>query len=65
MNPIAEVLGHGQSIWYDNIGRGLIASGELRRMIEEDGLRGLTSNPSIFERAITGSSDAAIERALA
>jgi transaldolase/glucose-6-phosphate isomerase len=56
-NPLVEVLGHGQSIWYDNIRRSLIASGELERMIEEDGLRGVTSNPAIFEKAITGSTD--------
>jgi transaldolase/glucose-6-phosphate isomerase len=56
-NPLVEVLGQGQSIWYDNIRRSLIASGELERMIEEDGLRGVTSNPAIFEKAITGSTD--------
>jgi transaldolase/glucose-6-phosphate isomerase len=56
-NPLVEVLGLGQSIWYDNIRRSLIASGELQRMIEEDGLRGVTSNPAIFEKAITGSTD--------
>jgi transaldolase/glucose-6-phosphate isomerase len=56
-NPLVEVLGQGQSIWYDNIRRSLITSGELERMIEEDGLRGVTSNPAIFEKAITGSTD--------
>jgi len=45
----------GQSIWLDYIRRDLIASGELRRLIEEDGLRGMTSNPSIFEKAIAES----------
>jgi transaldolase / glucose-6-phosphate isomerase len=60
-NPISEVLGHGQSIWYDNLRRCLVASGELRRMVDEDGLRGVTSNPSIFEKAITGSTDYAAE----
>jgi transaldolase len=45
----------GQSVWLDYTRRDLIASGELRRMIEEDGLRGMTSNPSIFEKAIVGS----------
>jgi transaldolase len=45
----------GQSIWLDYIRRDLIASGELRRLIEEDGLRGMTSNPSIFEKAIADS----------
>jgi transaldolase len=47
----------GQSIWLDYIRRDLITSGELRRLIEEDGLRGMTSNPSIFEKAIAGSQD--------
>ena len=56
-NPLVEVLGQGQSIWYDNIRRSLLTSGELERMIEEDGLRGVTSNPAIFEKAITGSTD--------
>jgi transaldolase len=45
----------GQSIWLDYIRRDLITSGELRRLIEEDGLRGMTSNPSIFEKAIAQS----------
>jgi len=45
----------GQSIWLDYIRRDLIANGELRRLIEEDGLRGITSNPSIFEKAIAES----------
>ena len=48
---------HGQSIWLDYIRRDLIASGELRRLIEIDGLRGLTSNPAIFEKAIVASRD--------
>ena len=47
----------GQSIWLDYIRRNLIVSGELRRLIEEDGLRGMTSNPSIFEKAIGESHD--------
>jgi len=45
----------GQSIWLDYIRRDLIANGELRRLIEEDGLSGMTSNPSIFEKAIAES----------
>jgi transaldolase/glucose-6-phosphate isomerase len=60
-NPLVEVLGFGQSIWYDNIRRSLLASGELERMVAEDGLRGVTSNPAIFEKAITGSDDYAAE----
>jgi len=47
----------GQSIWYDNIRRGLIQSGELRRLIDDDAVVGVTSNPTIFEKAIEGSSD--------
>jgi transaldolase len=54
-NPLVELTRLGQSIWYDNIERKLIQSGELRRLIEEDGLRGVTSNPAIFEKAISGS----------
>ncbi|MBA3884135.1 MAG: bifunctional transaldolase/phosoglucose isomerase [Acidobacteria bacterium] len=55
--PLLDVIEHGQSLWYDNIRRTLITSGELSRMIEEDGLRGVTSNPAIFEKAISGSRD--------
>jgi transaldolase len=47
----------GQSVWLDYIRRDLIAGGELKRLIEEDGLRGMTSNPAIFEKAISGSTD--------
>ena len=54
-NPLKKVEMLGQSIWLDYIRRDLIASGELRRLIEEDGLRGMTSNPSIFEKAIAES----------
>jgi len=55
--PSRAVQALGQSIWYDNIQRGLLRSGALARMIAEQGLAGLTSNPSIFEQAITGSHD--------
>ena len=54
-NPLKNLETLGQSIWLDYIRRDLIASGELRRLIEEDGLRGMTSNPSIFEKAIAES----------
>jgi transaldolase len=54
-NHLKELGTLGQSIWLDYIRRDLIAGGELRRLIEEDGLRGMTSNPSIFEKAIAGS----------
>ena len=54
-NPLKKLGTFGQSIWLDYIRRDLIESGELRRLIEEDGLRGITSNPSIFEKAIAES----------
>lgn len=57
MNPLNALQEHGQSIWLDYIRRSLITSGELQRLVEEDGLRGVTSNPTIFEKAIAGSSD--------
>jgi transaldolase / glucose-6-phosphate isomerase len=56
-NPLIDVQKFGQSIWYDNIRRGLITSGELAGMVEKDGLLGVTSNPAIFTAAITGSPD--------
>ncbi len=54
---INDIHALGQSVWLDNIRRGLLSSGELGRMVLEDGLSGLTSNPSIFEKAIVGSTD--------
>jgi transaldolase/glucose-6-phosphate isomerase len=57
MNPLLEVEKLGQSIWYDNIRRALIDNGDLASKITEDDLRGVTSNPTIFEKAITGSTD--------
>jgi transaldolase len=54
-NPLIELTKLGQSIWYDIIERKLITSGELKRLIDEDGLSGVTSNPAIFEKAIAGS----------
>jgi transaldolase/glucose-6-phosphate isomerase len=56
-NPLRALQVFGQSVWLDYIRRSLITSGELSRLIDEDGLRGVTSNPAIFEKAITGSSD--------
>ncbi len=56
-NPLLELQKFGQSVWLDYIRRDLITSGELKRLIENDGLRGMTSNPSIFEKAIAGSND--------
>jgi transaldolase len=54
-NPLRRLGDLGQSIWYDYITRDLLASGELHRLIADDGLRGMTSNPTIFEKAIAGS----------
>ena len=56
-NPLKDLLNYGQSVWLDYIRRNLFTSGELKRLIEEDGLRGMTSNPAIFEKAIAGSTD--------
>jgi transaldolase len=50
MNPLVELHKQGQSFWYDNMSRNLITSGELARLVKEDGLRGMTSNPTIFEK---------------
>ncbi|MGZ8432976.1 MAG: bifunctional transaldolase/phosoglucose isomerase [Candidatus Binatia bacterium] len=57
MNPLKELGAQGQSIWLDYIRRNLIRSGELKRMVDDDGIRGVTSNPTIFEKAIAGSTD--------
>lgn len=56
-NPPVDVQQFGQSIWYDNIRRSLITSGQLQRMLDQDGVLGVTSNPTIFQKAIGGSSD--------
>jgi len=56
-NPLKELNRYEQSVWLDYIRRSLVVSGELRRLIDEDGLRGVTSNPAIFEKAIAGSTD--------
>jgi transaldolase / glucose-6-phosphate isomerase len=56
-NPLVEIMKLGQSIWYDNIRRAMLTSGDLAKKIEEDDLRGVTSNPTIIEKAITGSTD--------
>jgi transaldolase / glucose-6-phosphate isomerase len=54
-NPLKALLSYGQSMWLDYIRRDLITSGKLKTMINDDGLRGMTSNPSIFEKAIADS----------
>jgi transaldolase / glucose-6-phosphate isomerase len=56
-NPLLKLESFGQSIWLDYIRRGMMDSGELQKLIREDGLHGVTSNPSIFEKAIAGSHD--------
>src|SRR3712207_7731071 len=56
-NPLQEIMKLGQSIWYDNIRRAELTGGHLQKKVEEDDLRGVTSNPTIFEKAITGSTD--------
>ncbi len=65
-NPPVDVQAYGQSIWYDNISRDLILNGEIQRLVDEDGVMGITSNPSIFEKAISASSmyDASIAEML-
>jgi transaldolase len=55
MNPLTRLGELGQSVWYDYITRDLLASGELARLITADGLRGMTSNPTIFDKAVAGS----------
>ena len=55
-NPIQEAQRLGQAVWYDNIRRGLLTSGELKRLIDM-GVTGVTSNPTIFEKAVAGSTD--------
>ena len=54
-NPLKDLQKFGQSVWLDYIRRDLFTSGELKRLIDEDGLRGMTSNPAIFEKAIADS----------
>jgi transaldolase / glucose-6-phosphate isomerase len=56
MNPVKALENHGQSVWLDFLARGFVAKGDLQKLIDTDGVKGVTSNPSIFEKAI-GSSD--------
>src|SRR3954466_11867829 len=56
MNPVKALENHGQAVWLDFLARGFVAKGDLKALIDTDGLKGVTSNPSIFEQAI-GSSD--------
>jgi len=57
MNPLKKLQDQGQSIWLDYIRRTLITSGELQELIDNDGVRGMTSNPSIFDKSISGTDD--------
>ena len=57
MNPVKALTTHGQAIWLDFLARGFIANGELKSLVDSDGVRGVTSNPSIFEKAIGGSNE--------
>jgi transaldolase/glucose-6-phosphate isomerase len=56
MNPVKALENHGQSVWLDFLARGFVSKGDLQKLIDSDGVKGVTSNPSIFEKAI-GSSD--------
>jgi transaldolase/glucose-6-phosphate isomerase len=66
-NALSRISDLGQSIWYDNIERGMLEGGELARMVSEDHVVGVTSNPAIFQKAISGSTayDAQIEEIVA
>jgi len=66
MNPVKALESHGQAVWLDFLARGFVAKGELKRLIDTDGVKGVTSNPAIFEKAIGSSNeyDAPIGKAL-
>ena len=66
MNPVKALENHGQAVWLDFLARGFIAKGELKKLVDTDGVKGITSNPSIFEKAIASSDeyDAPIGKAL-
>jgi transaldolase/transaldolase/glucose-6-phosphate isomerase len=57
MNPLQQLAEQGQSVWLDFMRRSLVTTGELQRYIDNDGLKGLTSNPTIFQKAVEGSED--------
>jgi Transaldolase/Fructose-6-phosphate aldolase len=67
MNPVKALQDHRQAVWLDFLSRGFIADGGLKKLVDDDGLRGVTSNPSIFEQAIgrTKEYDDGIKRMLA
>ena len=52
MNPVKALENHGQAIWLDFLARGFVARGDLKKLMDTDGVKGVTSNPSIFEKAI-------------
>src|ERR1700676_5280522 len=66
MNPVKALEQHGQSVWLDFLARGFVVKGDLKKLIDNDGIKGVTSNPSIFEKAIGSSDeyDGAIAKAL-
>ncbi|MGA2289729.1 bifunctional transaldolase/phosoglucose isomerase [Bradyrhizobium sp.] len=66
MNPVKALENHGQAVWLDFLARGFVANGDLQRLIDSDGVKGVTSNPSIFEKAIDSSDeyDSAVGKAL-
>src|SRR6202049_3364980 len=57
VNPLERLHDYGQAVWLEFLARRFIAEGGLKKLIEQDGLTGVTSNPSIFEKAIAGSAD--------
>jgi Transaldolase/Fructose-6-phosphate aldolase len=67
MNPVKALQDHRQAVWLDFLSRGFIADGGFKKLVDDDGLRGVTSNPSIFEQAIgrTKEYDDGIKRMLA
>ncbi|HEY7493178.1 MAG TPA: transaldolase family protein, partial [Candidatus Tectomicrobia bacterium] len=57
MKPLLDLIKHGQSYWLDNLTRTMLKNGALQKRVETQGLRGVTSNPAIFQKAISGSTD--------
>src|ERR1700726_2047767 len=57
MNPVKALENHGQAVWLDFLARGFVAKGDLKKLIDTDGVKGVTSNPSIFEKAIGSSNE--------
>src|SRR5713226_335041 len=52
-NPLQQLKDYGQSVWYDNIDRAQLASGQFKQMLEKDGIQGVTANPTIFQKSIS------------